>query len=106
MKNEIISINRELGGTLVRSGSLDFAESRTKNEKNIYRKIAYFVRAIVIDHPFDDYNKSTATIFALRELDRNELEYSEESVQRAIRKISKNNISSIETIEKMIRRAK
>jgi len=88
------------------SSSLDFAEDRTSKEKNIYKKLAYFIRAIVVDHPFDDMNKSTATIFTTRELERNDINFNLESLQRAIKKIAKNNISNLNTIESMIRRTK
>jgi len=104
MENEIIDINSKLGGTLINSNSLSFACDKAKGEKNVFRRLSYIIRAIVVDHSFDDMNKSTATIFTMRELDREGIEYNPQSIQRAIRKIARQNISNLKTIEKMIRR--
>ena len=104
MKNEIITINKELGGTLVNPSSLDFAVEMAGKQKNVYRKNAYLIRAIVVDHPFSDMNKSTATIIAMRNFKKEGIVCNEESFLRGIRKIAKENITDLNKIERGLRR--
>lgn len=102
IKENIIKINKELGGKLVRKGSLDFACD--KRTKNIYKKNACITRAIVVDHPFDDYNKSTAHIHLIRSFKKNKIKCNEESLFRGLRNIAKNNITDLNKIEKGLRK--
>ncbi len=104
MKKEIIKINKELGGKLVRLGSLDFACDKIKSEKNIYKRNACLLRAIVVDHPFDDMNKSTATIIVTRNFKRHGIKCKEEPFLKGIRKIAKNNITDLNKIEQGLRK--
>lgn len=104
IKEDIIKINKELGGKLNRPGSLDFACDNIKNEKNVYKKSAYLIRAIAIDHPFDDFNKSTATIIVLREFKKKGIKINEEAFLRTIKNIVKKNIVDLKKIEKKLRK--
>ena len=101
---EIVKINKELGGKLVRSSSLDFACDKVYLEKNVYKKLAYIIRAIVVDHPFSDMNKSTAIIFTIRIFEREKINGDENCLKRMIKNVAVKNINSIEKIEKMLRR--
>lgn len=103
-KKEIIRINKELGGSLSRSSSLDFACDRIKSEKNIYKRNACLLRAIVVDHPFDDMNKSTATIIVMKDFKKHGIKCKEEPFLRGIRKIAKNNITDLNKIEAGLRK--
>ena len=104
MKKEIIKINKELGGKLVRPSSLDFACDKIKAEKNIYRQNAYLLRAIVVDHPFDDMNKSTATIIVTRNFRKHKIKCKEKPFLKGIRNIAKNNITDLNKIERGLRK--
>jgi prophage maintenance system killer protein len=104
MEKEIIKVNKELGGTLVRKNSLSWACDKIKSEKSIYRKNAYLIRAIVVDHPFSDMNKSTATIITIRNFMKKKISCNEESLLRGVRNIAKNNIIDINKIEKGLRK--
>jgi len=104
MKKEIIKINKELGGKLVRPSSLDFACDKIKSEKNIYKQNAYLTRAIVVDHPFDDMNKSTATAIVTRNFKKKGIKCKEEPFLRGLRKIAKNNITDLNKIERNLRK--
>jgi len=101
---EIIEINKELGSVLVRPSSLDFACDKASYEKNTYKKVAYIIRAIIVDHPFLDFNKSSATIITKRIFERENIIYDEKKLMRKIKKIAKENIQSIAKIEKMVRK--
>lgn len=103
-KKEIVNLNKELGGKLVRPSSLDFALDKIKKEKNVYKRNANLIRAIVVDHPFDDMNKSTATIITMREFKRNNIKCKEEPYLRGIRSIAKNNITDLKKIERRLKK--
>jgi len=101
-KKEIVKINKELGGKLSRPSSLDFAcDMKTKN---IYRRNACLIRAIAVDHPFTDFNKSTATITALRSFNRNKIKCNEDKLTRGVLNIAKNNITDLNKIERGLRK--
>ncbi len=101
-KKEIIKINKELGGSLSRASSLDFAcDMKTKN---IYKKNACLVRAITVDHPFTDFNKSTATITTLRSFNRKGIKCNEDKLIRGILNIAKTNETDLNKIERGLRK--
>ena len=57
-KKDVIEINREFhSGKIVNEGSLDYAIETTKRSKNWLRSAAYLVRAVLIDHAFEDGNR-------------------------------------------------
>jgi len=104
-KEDIVIINKRLGGDLSRDGSLDFAIDKANQEKrNPYRKIAYLVRAIIVDHPFSDGNKRTALEIVVKELYRYEIECNIEKLTKIITKTAKKNIHEIIKIERMLRK--
>ena len=60
-KEELIRINRGFGGNLRSDSSLDFAFVKMQDKKlGDYKKLAYLMRAILVDHPFSDGNKRTS----------------------------------------------
>lgn len=64
-KEDIIRINFGFGGNLRNDASLDFALEMLDNKLlGIYKKLSYLIRAILVDHPFSDGNKRTATYLA------------------------------------------
>jgi prophage maintenance system killer protein len=104
MEKEIIRINEELGGKIVRGNSLSWACDKVKEENNVFKKNAYLIRAIVIDHPFTDMNKSTATIISLRNFKLNNIKCNEDLLLLNIKRIVKKNITDIKIIERVLRR--
>lgn len=104
-KDEILKINKKLGGNLSRTGSLDYALDIIKHEKrNPYKKVAYLVRAIIVDHPFIDGNKRTALEVIIKELYKENIVCDIKKLTKTIVKIAKNNINSIIKIERMLRK--
>jgi len=60
-QEELLRINKGFGGNLRSGSSLDFAFDMIKNKKiGFYKKLAYLLRAILVDHPFSDGNKRTS----------------------------------------------
>lgn len=104
INEEIAEINKELGGHLSRPGSLDFACDRFRHEKSIYKGVAYLIRAIVVDHCFSDFSKSTATVIAFREFKKEGIACREEPFFRGLGRIAKNNITDINKIERGLRK--
>ncbi|MFH1722481.1 MAG: Fic family protein [Candidatus Altiarchaeota archaeon] len=104
---EIITINKELGGDLVRGGSIDFALSAGRG-KSLYTRIALLWRAIIVDHPFTDINKRTAFNIAVLMLKRNHIKADDDVKDRLAKellKVAKQNINEIKKIERRIRYA-
>ena len=101
-KKEIIKINKELGGKLSRASSLDFACDM--ETKNIYKKNACLIRAIAVDHPFTDFNKSTATITTIRSFKKKGIKCNEDKLIRGVLNIAKNNITDLNKIERGLRK--
>lgn len=104
IKERIIQINTNYGGKLVREGSLDFACDKITTERNIYRKCAYLVRAIVVDHPFSDYNKSTASAIVIEEMYKEGIACDEKILSKTMVKIAQENLIDIHKIEMRLRK--
>lgn len=103
--DDIIKANERLGGNLSRGSSLDYAVDKANHEKrNAYKRVAYLVRAIIVDHPFTDGNKRTALEVVLGELCKENLECNDKKLVKAMVKIAKNNIHQIIKIERMLRK--
>ena len=106
-KEEIIGINRELGGNLVADGSIDYALHAGEG-KSIYWRIALLWRAILVDHPFSDVNKRTALNATTLLLKRRGIGLNDEAKERLVKEIldvSKTNMTSTRKIERRVRYA-
>jgi len=98
---DIIKINKRLGGSLLNISSLEFAEELEKDNKGSYKKSAIWVRAIIIDHPFTDFNKRTALVVVANFIKiENQIRVAE-----ALVKIAKKNITDLDKIVEMIKNA-
>lgn len=99
-KENLLRINSGFGGNLRSDSSLDFAISMQKNNKlGSYKKLAHLMRAILVDHPFSDGNKRTATFIALAFTEENKKQVDRELLIHHIISIAKQNITEIKNIE-------
>ena len=99
-KEDLLRINEGFGGSLRSDASLDFAIEIQENKKlGEYKKLAYLWRAILVDHPFIDGNKRTATFFAFKFAEENRKQVDRELLLHHVYSIAKKNITSIEQIE-------
>jgi len=99
-KQDLLRINRGFGGNLRSDSSLDFAFRKIEDSKiGPYKQLAYLLRAILVDHPFSDGNKRTATflVFAFAESEKKEIDT--DLLQHHIISIAKQNIQEIRNIE-------
>ena len=105
-KEDLLRINKGFGGNLRSSSSIDFAFVRLKDKKlGDYKKVAFLMRAILVDHPFSDGNKRTATFVCLAFANKINKQVDRELLIHHIISIAKKNISEIRNIEWRIKNA-
>lgn len=103
-KEDLLRINQGFGGNLVDNSSLEYAIDIQKDNKlGEYKKLAYLLRAILVDHPFSDGNKRTATFLSLEFASENNKEIDRELLTHQIVSIASQNITDIRNIEQRIR---
>ena len=99
-KEDLVRVNHGFGGNLRNDSSLDYALDAQKNNKlGNYKKLAYLLRAILVDHPFSDGNKRTATFLCLNFAEENKKQIDRDLLLEQIISIAKNNINEIRNIE-------
>ena len=105
-KEELLRINRGFGGRLRNDASIDFALDKQEDKKlGEWKKLAYLIRAILVDHPFSDGNKRTAMYLALKFTEGSSLQVDRELLIHHIISIAKDNIIKIKNIEQRLRNA-
>jgi prophage maintenance system killer protein len=105
-KDDLLRINRGFGGNLRSDSSLDFALEKFENKKlGEYKKLAHLIRAILVDHPFSDGNKRTATFLVFSFSEEHGKEVDGEMLIHQIVSIAKNNIQDIRNIENRLKTA-
>ncbi len=105
-KEAILRINKGFGGNLRSDSSLNFAIEMQENKKiGHYKKLAYFWRAILVDHPFSDGNKRTAAFIAFAFAEENNKHVDRELLIHHIISIAKQNITEIKNIEWRLKNA-
>jgi len=105
-KEDLLRINKGFGGGLRNDSSLDYAFDMQDNQKlGPYKKLAYLLRAILVDHPFTDGNKRTAMFLTLAFTTEQKKNIDKEILLHQIISIAKNNITDIRTIADRIKTA-
>ncbi len=98
-KEELLRINQGFGGNLRSDSSIDFAiQIQDESNLGIYKKLAYLIRAILVDHPFSDGNKRTASYIALKFAEENNKKTNMDLLIHHIIAIAKQNIIDIRNI--------
>ena len=105
-KDELLRINEGFQGVLRNSSSIEFALDIQKNSKlGKYKKLAYLIRAIIVDYPFSDGNKRTAMYLTLKFAEENKLQVERELLLHHLLSIAKNNIQDIRNIADRMKNA-
>ncbi|MBS3085069.1 Fic family protein [Candidatus Pacearchaeota archaeon] len=105
-KQELLRINYGFGGNLRNGSSLDYAFDKLGDRKlGPYKKLAYLLRAILVDHPFSDGNKRTASYVALAFTHEKKKQVDMDLLIHHIVSIAKQNIQDIRNIEYRIKNA-
>jgi len=105
-KEELLRINEGFGGGLRSDSSIDFAIDMQNNKRlGEYKKLAYLMRAIIVDHPFNDGNKRTAMYLSLKFAEENGKQVDRDLLLYHIISIAKNNETIIRNIERRLKNA-
>lgn len=105
-KEDIERIALGFGGNLRNSSSLGYALDKQENKKlGIYKKLAYLMRAILVDHPFSDGNKKTAAMLAYAFADQYKKVVNHELLKHQMQSIASKNIADIRTIAERLKHA-
>jgi prophage maintenance system killer protein len=105
-KEDIVRIAKGFGGNLRNSASLDFALDKQKDRKlGEYKKLAYLLRAILVDHPFSDGNKKTAMFVAFAFAGEHHKKVDDELLKHHILSIASKNLTEVRAIEERMKNA-
>ena len=105
-KEDIIRIAKGFTGNLRNEASLDFALEKQEDKKlGEYKKLAYLIRAIVIDHPFSDGNKKTAAYVCFMFAEQANKQVDDELLKHQLISIASKNINEIRAIEERLKNA-
>ena len=92
-------------GSLHNEASLDFAISYAQRTSNWTKAPAYLMRAILIDHVFEEGNKRTAALLITAYAAHEGYNIYDDKVLTSVKKIILKNITSIKQIEELIKDA-
>ena len=105
-KGDLLRINKGFGGGLRNDTSLDFALDKQEDKKiGPYKKLAYLLRAVLVDHPFTDGNKRTAMFLSLAFAHEHKKQINDELLLYQLVSIAKKNIIDIRQIIDRIKTA-
>jgi prophage maintenance system killer protein len=105
-KKDILALNLEFeDGAFHNETSLDFALSYAKRTDNWTKALAWLVRAILIDHVFEEGNKRTTALLIKAYAEYQGQGTYNDRVVKLIKEIILKNITSISKIEEMIKDA-
>lgn len=105
-KKDIIALNMEFeDGSLNNESSLDFALDYARNTENWTRGLAWLMKAILLDHVFEEGNKRTAALLLKAYAEYRGHKTYDDRVVKLVKKIIMRNTSSVKKIEEMIQDA-
>ena len=102
----IIEINKRFDkGLIVNRSSLDFSLSAAKNTKDWIKQLAYLIRALLIDHVFQEGNKWTAAALILYFFEAHKVAYDPYKIDKIIAEIVSKNVGNAERIRRKLKDA-
>lgn len=100
---DIIAVNQRFAnGYFENESSLEYALSQFKHNIAWTKQLAYLIRAILIDHVFEEGNKRTACALLLIYPDLNYYKIDKKLAVNIIKRITLKNIKNISNIQRMI----
>jgi len=103
---DVVEINKSFdNGKLVNKSSLDFALSSCRKTKDWITQLAYLVRAITLDHVFEEGNKRTAVAVILAYLKAHKKAYDLHKVDSIIITIIQKQTNDITHIRRLLQNA-
>ena len=98
-KDDLLRINIGFGGGLRNDSSLDFAFDMQRDGKlGAVKRLAYLLRAILVDYPFTDGNKRTAMFVVLAFANEHDRKVDRELLLHQVVSIARKNITDIRNI--------
>jgi len=102
-KKAIITFNQKFAeGNFENESSLNYALEYLKHDIAWTKQLAYLIRAILIDHVFEEGNKRTACALLLTCIDLNSYQIDEKKALNLIKQIILKNITEVNKIQWMI----
>ncbi|MEW6063466.1 MAG: hypothetical protein AB1571_03820 [Nanoarchaeota archaeon] len=102
----LVEINKKFDkGIISNRSSLNFALSSLNNTKDWIKQLSYLVRAILVDHIFQEGNKRTAAAVIIYFFEANKVAYDGYKIDKIIFEIAKKNIKNIEGIRRKLKDA-
>lgn len=101
---ELEKINKkfEPASKLKNAGSLEFAAEHASRTDDWWKQLAYLLRAILVDHAFEDGNKRTAAYLVTYIMEQNKVMHNDDKVKKLIIKIAAKNITNINKIARLV----
>lgn len=88
---------------MINESNLDFAISAHKQTKDWLLQLAYVVRALLVGHAFEDYNKRTTVAVMMATFEEMKLAYDPYAVDHLVTRIAKKKIRNVKTLRSMIK---
>lgn len=105
-KKDIMVLNQEFeDGSFHNESSLEFALGYAKKTENWTKALAWLVRAILLDHVFEEGNKRTAALLIKTYAEYECHKTYDDKIIKLIKEVIIRKISSIRKIEDMIKDA-
>jgi len=105
-KKDIIALNQEFDlGKVHNEASLDFAISYAKRTENWTKALAYVVRAILLDHVFEEGNKRTAALLIKTYAEYEHRATYNDKILKLVTSIILSKLTDINKIEELIKDA-
>ncbi len=105
-KKDIMTLNQEFeDGSFHNEASLEFALGYAKKTENWTKALAWLVRAILLDHVFEEGNKRTAALLIKTYAEYEGYETYDDKIIKLIKEVIIRKITSIRKIEDMIKDA-
>ncbi len=102
-RKDIVMINQEFDtGQIINESSLDFALDQANKSSSWLQSCAVLVRAVLIDHVFEEGNKRTAAGIIIGFFSEHDQSYDPEKVAKAVAKILLKNMTSLKQIEREV----
>ena len=103
-KKDIIALNQKFEeGSLNNESSLDFALDYAKKTENWIKALSFLVRAILVDHVFEEGNKRTATLLIKTYAEYEGFSVNMDKLLSSVKNILLRNITDIRKIEEIIK---
>lgn len=105
-EKDLITINKKFSnGHVVNESTLKYVADYVRKSNNWIKSLAHLVRAILIDHIFEDGNKRTAVAIIAYYFEEKNYNYNLDEINKIIIKMLKNNTTSIDEIERLLENA-